>query len=303
MKYKVLVFLVSFFGCAILVQTMHNNSHVVVQQSIQQALVDEQGRPHATLLELLSLTNIQHDDSLASIVEQTQKPESQWMRKEGSERWDIIDRNIENKDKFFDIFNQLNLVDEINPTQQEYDYLLLMGAAYLRIKTRLQHAINLFKQGIRFNEIILLSGARPLTDEEVMALRVDYNLQDGDVVLTTEADAMKFVYDRADMPADMRAVSMVVIDAPMKITKTGALTRPTTGDTVDLWMTLDPKPGNCLVISNQPYVAYQDAVTKTLLPQTFMVETVGDKSEDTKIGIYLDTLARTLYQEKKRLNL
>ena len=35
----------------------------------------------------------------------------------------------------------------------------------------------------------------------------------------------------------------------------------------------------------------------------FIVETVGEKSVDTTIGIYLDTLARYLYQEKKRLNL
>lgn len=301
LKYKFTVFLVSVFGFVMLVQTMHKNHDGVAKKNIQQNLVDEQGHPSVALLELLSLTNIEHDGSLVSIVEKTQKPEAEWMRKEGSERWDIADSNVENKDQFFALFDQLNLVDVINPTQQQYDYVLLMGATYFRMKTRLQHAINLFNQGVRFDAIVLLAGARPLTDVEKADLSED--LQDGDAMPTTETEAVKFLYDHAEMPADMRAISMILIDSPMKVTNTGTLTRPTTGDTVDLWMASHPTPGSCLVISNQPYVGYQDSVTKTLLPQTFTVETVGEKSEDTIIGIYLDTLARTLYQEKKRLNL
>lgn len=303
MKYKVLVFLVSIFGFVMLVQTMHKGHDNSAKQEAKVCLVDEQGRPSEALVQLLSLTNIEHDGSLASIVQQTQKPETEWMRKEGSERWDIVDSNVENKDQFFKLFNQLYLVDEITPQQEQYDYLLLMGAAYVRVKTRLEYTIKLWDKGVRFDMIVVLSGSRPLTDLELDALRLDYNLDDGDFIPATEAQVMQFVYDKIDMPETMRKIPMILIDAPMKVSKTGTLARPTTGDTVNLWMELKPAPGSCLVISNQPYVGYQDSVTKTLLPKTFTVETVGEKSEDTKIGIYLDTLARNLYQDKIRLGL
>lgn len=303
MKYKILVFLVTIFGLVIFVHAMHKLHDNVIKQEINLCLVDEQGHPCITLLQLLSLTNIEHDGSLQSIVEQTQKPQAEWMRKEGSERWDIVDQNIENKDEFFKLFDQLHLVDEISPEHDQYDYMVLMGATYFRIKTRLEHAIKLFKQGIRFDQIVMLGGARPLTESELDALKHDFNLKESDFIPETEAQVMQFMYDRTEMPEGMRKISMILIDAPMKITKTGVLARPTTGDTVNLWMELNPMPGSCLVISNQPYVGYQDSVIKTLLPKVFSVETVGQKSEDAKIGIYLDTLARNLYQEKIRLGL
>jgi hypothetical protein len=178
-----------------------------------------------------------------------------------------------------------------------------MGAAYPRMQTRLVHLVDLWQKGVRFDQVVLLSGARPLTQSEQSALVDAYGLQDSTIIPLTEADAMKLVYETIDMPDAMRKVSLVVIDVPMQITKSGALARPTTGDTVNQWMELHPKPGNCLVISNQPYVAYQHSVSKTLLPKDFIVETVGAQSTDTQIDVYLDTIARLLYQEKNRLNL
>lgn len=44
------------------------------------------------------------------------------------------------------------------------------------------------------------------------------------------------------------------------------------------------------------------SVAQTLLPSNFVVDVVGNKATSTKIGVYLDTLARYLYQENKRRN-
>lgn len=81
------------------------------------------------------------------------------------------------------------------------------------------------------------------------------------------------------------------------------LVRPTTGDTVDSWLQSNLISGSCLVISNNPYVGYQDSVVRTLLPNDFKIETVGNKcSLSVVIAVYLDNLVRWLYQEQKRLS-
>lgn len=262
-------------------------------------IVDAQGKPSQALLQLLSLTDVEHDGSLSSIVTATQ---AAWIRKPGIERWEIVEKSRENTESIHNQLMKLNLIDEIAPSKKSYDYALWMGSAYPCMQNRFASLIKLWEQGVRFDQIVLLSGARPLTDAEQHALVADFNLSD-EQTPATEADAMQLVYKNSAMSESMKQVPLVVIDVPMQVTKNGALARPTTGDTVNAWMELQPQAGTCLVVSNQPYVSYQDSVTKTLLPQNFAVETVGKKSDDINIDVYLDTVARLLYQEKKRLNL
>ncbi len=261
--------------------------------------VDAHGKPSQALLWLLALTDVEHDNSLASIVQATQ---AAWIRKPGTERWDINEQDRGNKELIHRQLMKMNLIDAVTPSKKKYDYALWMGAAYPRVQTRFEYLVQLWEQGVRFDQIVLLSGARPLTDAEQHALVQNFNLSD-DQIPTTEAEAMKLVYKNSAMPESMKQVQLVVIDVPMQVAQNGMLARPTTGDTVNAWMELQPQPGTCLVVSNQPYVGYQNSVTKTLLPHNFVVETVGEKSGDTNIDVYLDTVARLLYQEKKRLNL
>lgn len=300
MKKKLLIVLVGIFGFFIFIQAMHQNT--VVQKNVQIAVVDVQGKPTDALLQLLELTGIEHDGSLASIVQVTQKSQAEWLRKQGTKRWDIAETNPENKDQFFVLFHQLFMINEIKPSLQKYDYVLWTGATFKPAKSRLRYLIEIWESGVRFDTVVLLSGARPLLESEKSYMISAYNLDEA-TCPQTEFEMMKFVYDTIVMPEDMRQVPIVMIDVPMQITKTGILAYPTTGDTVNLWMASNPTPGTCLVISNQPYVGYQDSVSRSLLPKDFIVETVGKESQDTKIGIYLDTLARNLYQENKTRNL
>jgi hypothetical protein len=78
--------------------------------------------------------------------------------------------------------------------------------------------------------------------------------------------------------------------------------RATTGDTIIDWLATSPAHGDCLFISNQPYVGYQDSVMRTYIPHSFgSLETCGPQaSNTTRNSDILDDLARFLYQEKIR---
>jgi len=55
--------------------------------------------------------------------------------------------------------------------------------------------------------------------------------------------------------------------------------RPTNGYTIE-WLKLNPIPGSCIAISNQPFVLYQQTVIKILLTYLFQVESFGAVSKD-----------------------
>ncbi len=76
-----------------------------------------------------------------------------------------------------------------------------------------------------------------------------------------------------------------------------SIKRPTTGDTIKLWLTELAPQGKILAISNQPYVGYQHAVLKSFVPKELLVETVGPKTAVVNSDIVVDNLARWLYQE------
>jgi hypothetical protein len=193
-----------------------------------------------------------------------------------------------------------------------YDYALLLGGLYQRVVYRLQYLIDLWNQGIRFKHIILLGSERPLNegvepldsildpDPTKISLRPGWIAPSAEKV-KTEMDIMKIAYDQLDMPSDMRAIPAVFSNTPMQLMTDGSQRRPTTSDTIKTWLSTNPKPGSCLVISSQPHVGYQDAVVRTYLPTDFTVDTVGTASKTTvytqKCGEYLDAIARWLYQE------
>ena len=297
MKNRYIIVCVGMFFIACVIYSLDQNR---VNQNIKTDLINEQGRPVKALLKLLAVTGIHHDESLGSIVRETQ---AAWIRKPGTERWDMIDTQQDSRDKYFDLFNQLHLIEEIKPQYKKYDYVLLMGCAYPLLEKRIQYLIDLWQAGIMFERVVILTGARPLTDAEKKLFIEEYKITESNFVPQTEADIMNLVYQKIQKPLDMQKVSYMLIDVPMKKGENGLLARPTTGDTVDLWLQSKPAPGSCLVISNQPYVQYQDSVVKTLLPKNFIIDTVGKRTNDTKISLYLDNLARYLYQEKQRLDL
>ncbi|MGZ6254597.1 MAG: hypothetical protein ACXWL5_01235 [Candidatus Chromulinivorax sp.] len=270
-------------------------------QTLQSPICDSKQQVIQPIKDLLRLTDVQVDAyDLSTVVAATQKA---WLRKDGSERWDIIDLYKERKDQFLKLFDQLQLIDTITPAHKHYDYLLLMGAAAATIEKRIATIIKLAENEIDWDCLIFLGGQRPLTQAEIDFLKHHYNANDN--CPTTETEMMHYIYNHLSSASNklhVKKFKTVTVDVLMKIDKQGVVRRPTTADTVELWMQQEnPKAGSCLVISNQPFIVYQDSITRSLLPKNFSIETVGSASTETNISVYLDTVARILYAEEKRI--
>ena len=265
-------------------------------------IVDDHGNVCSQVRQILDLTNIKTDGSLQDIVTKTQQA---WLRKAGTERWEMETYLTEQDAALKKLFHEMNMFEAIQPQQKQYTYFLLLGALFKTMDQRFAHAIELYNSGIRFDAIVLLAGARPAlpAQGENETTFLNYNkAQYLNQIPQTESEMLQFVYDHAIMPASMRNIPVQMIDVPMQTTPSGNVTRPTTADTIVHWLATNPKPGNCLAISNQPYVQYQQSVLQTLLPAGFSVETVGVAAKDNNdLAVMLDTLARILYQEQKRI--
>lgn len=266
-------------------------------------IVADNGHVAPDVLKLLELTGIDHDGTLPDIVEKTQV---HWIRKPGTERWDIQDQPVPNADQIHQLLSKLGLNATIKPVAQSYEYALLLGALFSTMVIRMQHLVDLWNKGVRFNRVVLLGGARPANQQQGESKEAVERFAKKliDQAPQTETDLLKLAYEYTSMPEAMRAIPVQIIDVPMLPKGDGTMRRPTTGDTVEYWLKTDPTPGRVLAISNQPYVNYQESVLRTLLPVEYPVDAVGAaSSEDTKLGVLLDTLARILYQEKLRLKL
>ncbi len=274
-------------------------------------VLDQYGNPSQPLLDLLSELKVKHDGTLKSIVVATQK---EWLREAGKERWEVEEKYPEKKDLLIQFFENFGFVNEINAKQNKYNYALLLGATLSRVRSRLAHLIDQWGKGVRFKKLIFLSGERPLDPKlENAAFLLDTNNKDlpfkkgwklkGNLP-KTETVMMRLVFQQTEIPKEMNAVEVMFIDTPMKKGENGALRRPTTPDTVIEWLKTNPTEGTCLVISNQPYVSYQNSVLKTILPPEFKVETIGKQMDEKskQISVLFDTLARFLYQEQKQHN-
>ncbi len=244
-------------------------------------LVDENNKPKEALVELLDLCNLRYEKSLESIVQVTQKS---WYQP-GKERWEFEERYSEKKEEALPLFQKLGCIDPVNAKENSYEYGILMGGLTSRMQGRINHLISEWKRGVRFKKLVILTGERRLIDEELPTSTIK-----------TEVAMLLHLLENAHLPKELISLPCSLINSPMQGDK-----RPTTIDTVKAWLLEEPKPGTCLVFANQPFVCYFDAVLKSYLPASFQVETVGSVADlDLPLSVYLDNLARTLYQEQKR---
>lgn len=238
-----------------------------------------------SLLKLLDMMEVEHEGTLASIVAETQK---QWIRPAGKERWQVDgDFSADTKAEIFPLASKLGFIEELKPAAKKYDYCLVLGATVGRMEKRINYLVKMWKDGVRFNQIVFFTGARPL-DPAVDRLTA---------VCKTETEAAHFLWDHAELPEGIRKMPVAFVDVPM-ISTTEGFRRPATGDTVSAWLAVNPLPGTCVAISNQPYCLYQGAVLQTHLPEEFTCEVVGEGANlDCLNGrVLLDTIARWLYQ-------
>ncbi len=273
---------------------------------LRNALLDPRGNPTKQLLDLLAFLHIQHDGTLESIVQATQK---EWLRQAGKERWQVEEKYAELHEQLMPYLEKVITLQEIKPLQKQYDYAVILGATVSRIRMRLAYLADLWHSGLRVNNIVFLTGQRPLDPEQekpenllnanngILPFKKDW--QAPKQLPTMETDMAKLVYDQANLPENLRVIPVEFIDAPAQKTQPGAMRRPNTLDTINSWLKTNPKPGFCLCVSTQPHIGYQDAVMRTYMPAAFQLETVGPAAWSSVHNvIILDALARWLYQEQ-----
>lgn len=236
------------------------------------------------LSELGSALDIPQD---ADIVVETQK---RWLRKPNQERWEITELSPDQRLFVLNWATDQGLFAAWKPTSKQYDKALILGGTTSRMQMRLDYLKQLWNEGTRFNEIVWLTGDRPLDK------RVD-GLTDR---CSNESEAAHIFWEETELPDEMRSLPVVFVAVPMKI-EGFSQKRPNTEDTIIAWLKLFPEPCKALFVSDQPFCGYQFAVIKANLPRAFLFDLVGPGVDPTShpaaAAITLDSIARWIYQE------
>lgn len=235
----------------------------------------------------------QYEKTVPSLVALTQK---EWLRK--GERWETEDKFEEQKNELEPYFNELDLIKTWAPSEKQYNGLLFTGATVVSMNSKLNLLVSYIDQGIKLKEVVILTGQRFITEKEKKDI---IELGGNPELIKTETDAAQFLFDQQHIKEKLNGVVITVVDAPETIKPDGTKQRPTTGDTVHAWLKQGALPGLYLVISQQPYCNNQKVVLETILPSNYTLDVIGkgDNYHQTRVALYLDTLARTLYQQSK----
>lgn len=219
----------------------------------------------------------------SDLIAETQK---QWLRKARQERWEMTELSPDQRLFVLNWAQEQHLFDPWLPATTQYDSALILGASTHCMKKRLNYLKQLWEQGIRFNQIVWLTGDRPLDN------RID-SLTDR---CSTESEAAHILYEEASLPREMHALPVLFIAVPMK-----GSGRPNTADTLIAWLNTKPTTQTALFVSDQPFCGYQHAIIQTTLPDTIDFDVIGPGVDPTKhpagAAITLDSIARWIYTE------
>jgi hypothetical protein len=253
-------------------------------------LIDENHFPTPSLIFLFDLMGITHDYSLKSMVRATQQ---KWLQP-CKECWHFDPKEEHRMGYIFPFLQKIGCVDAVYPKEQQYDYALVLGGYYTFIQSRLKTLVNEWEKGVRFRRLVFLTGERFL-DPRTEAPLFNFTSKQ------TEAELMLHLWEKHFASSTLKGLPFTLVDTPGSKNKEGNWLRPTTMDTILKWLSYAPKPGKCLCISSQPFIGYQHSVLSTYLPKNFLIETIGDGAEkDLPLSVYLDNLARWLYQEAQK---
>lgn len=224
------------------------------------------------LLCTFSLFGDTFTDRLSEITEVSPQ---EWIK--SGDRWTFRDEFEESRTEIVALLDQMGWFETKQATKMHYKYGVVLGALQPSVEKRINHLIEEWNRGVRFETIVFLTGNRPLHPEKEAAFS------------GTETDMMLATWESSPLPKDLRALPLVVIDAP-PLPERG---RPTTESTLYAWLEENPLPGSALFFSSQPYVQYQDAIIQAVLPQTFISETIGPEGGKTlPTSVLLDTVGK-----------
>jgi len=243
------------------------------------SLSDEQGDLYPAAKKLLHLCDVPLSLSENELLPYLQK---HWMQA-GKERWEMKALYEDRKEAAIPLLREIGCIDELEAKNNHYDYALVLGATRFRMEKRLDFLQKQIEKGVEIGQIVLLSGDRKL-DPEIEAFPKE---------LKTEAELFIYLYENHPLYGK---TPFTVVDSKPEFGR-----RPTTATTLRDWIATKPSPGRCLAVSCQPFVGYQEAVIKSILPHPFSVEAIGPALENPyPLAIYLDNFAKWLLYEKKR---
>jgi hypothetical protein len=273
-----------------------------------QILFDKHFKPKAKLLQLLDLFEI---DNQLTTIEQINAWAQKNLLRQG-ERWEKQRNEFEKlKTEITPLLRDLGFIEATYPHFNEYQGAIIHGALLSRVRLRLHYLVKQWENGVRFTHLYFLSGERFLNKEyenkeslisdSSSLLKIKKDWKEPTQLPQTEHEMTKLVWDQSDIPDDMRTqVTVHFINAPMKKdVKTKKNIRPTTNDTVKEWLKTYPPIGRYLAITNAPYTNRQDLVIRTIAPDIYGFDTIGSKANQEEIAIFLDELARLIFQTKQ----
>jgi hypothetical protein len=244
--------------------------------------LQERGIDPTALSQLTLALGIPADED---VIAATQK---RWLRNAGHERWEQTELSQQQRKVVLQWASEQGLYTAWKPASKTYDKALILGATTGLMRTRLDYLKQLWDEGVRFDEIVWLLGDRPLDK------RVD-GMTDR---CKTESESAHFIWQEAELPEEMRNLSVIFVEVPMN-----GLKRPNTQDTIVAWLEAAPEPCKALFVSDQPFCGYQFAVVDASLPEAFHFDVVGQgvdpASHPAAAAITLDSIARWLYSELK----
>ncbi|HAB98269.1 MAG TPA: hypothetical protein DCE71_00405, partial [Parachlamydiales bacterium] len=118
-------------------------------------LQQHQINPQA-LRELVAVLNIPDE---ADLIEETQK---RWLRKPNQERWEMAELSLDQREFVLDWAAEQNILADMKPSEMLYDKALILGATTGHMQLRLNFLMQHCVEGVRFHEVVCLSGERPL---------------------------------------------------------------------------------------------------------------------------------------------
>jgi|GEM_PF-5504649 hypothetical protein len=222
--------------------------------------------PSKNLKTLFYYFKIQNNGTL---IDMAQKAQAQWP-------WYPKDYNfMSNKvSEITPIINNLGLIKEINfASQKSYKYALVFCGYVGVICSRLEYLAKFIDKGIKFEKIIILSGQRKLVSYDWESLD-QYKLTSEDKKLSgtkTQHELIKIVYDLLEFNKKFKNIPVIFTNTPKS-----AKHIPYPEDDIRYWLATNPEPGDCFVVTNQPYVYALNTQLQNLLPKDFkIIDTVG----------------------------
>lgn len=269
-------------------------------------LIHPDNMPTKELQDLLALTGLNPNLKGHELVASTQES---WLRR-SKERWQEQDRFNEMKSELYPLLQKLGCVDEVSAKQAKYDYAIVLGATVNGTRPKLVQLIKEYNEGVKFGTVFFitadwqhdLSREHPsLLDLDQPNLDIKESWRAPEELPTTELEITKALVSQINFPKGLNPEDFVYIGTKDLTDANGNPRRATTKDTLeDLIKVCDLEGKSCAVFSLQPYVGYQDAVVRGTLPKTCRIETIGrGASKDYNYSVYMDSLARWIYQCEK----